>query len=99
MKAEVLLLNEENSRVLREKWHFVSEPTGYGTTMTPDQEYLASLGRTLAVLPRPKKTQPADRVPSLEDAKGSLTNEEWREIAKDKCPPQAWFDAEEEQLF
>lgn len=35
----------------------------------------------------------------VQDAIGSRSNEQLREIASRNVPPQAWFDAEEEDLF
>ena len=33
------------------------------------------------------------------DARGSLSNDELREIAQKNVPPQTWFDGDEEQVF
>jgi len=35
----------------------------------------------------------------IPDAKGSLTSDQLREIAKRRQPPARWFEGEEEQLF
>jgi hypothetical protein len=33
------------------------------------------------------------------DSKGSRSNAELREIAKNRIPPQSWFEGDEEQVF
>jgi hypothetical protein len=40
-----------------------------------------------------------DEPEQIPDAKGSLTNEQLKELAKQHKPPASWFEGDEEQLF